>query len=99
VGAIRSSIAIGRPSVVWRDSSRKVPVPIFCPHLCIIPLMDRHPPLQTLTRRRRPSRLSGWLTSKKIEEARRMTPEERLLLALELSDFCLELQLACSAKR
>jgi hypothetical protein len=61
--------------------------------------MNRHRALLTLTRRRRPSRLSGWLTSKKIEEARRMTPEERLLLALELSDFCLELQLACSAKR
>lgn len=94
-----SAVAIGKPSVVWRDSSRKAPVPIFCANLCIIPLMNPHAPLQTLTRRRRPSRLSGWLASKKIEEARRMTPEERLLLALELSDFCVELQLACSAKR
>lgn len=60
--------------------------------------MNRHPSLQTFNLRRRPSRLSGWLTTKKIEEARRMTPEERLLLALELSDFSLELRLACSAK-
>ena len=49
--------------------------------------------------RRRPSRLSGWLASQKIEEARRMTPEDRLRLALELSDACLELKLACSGKR
>jgi len=48
---------------------------------------------------RRPSRLSGWLASQKIEEARRMTPEERLRLALELSDVCFELKLACSSKR
>ena len=43
--------------------------------------------------------MSGWLTSKKIEEARRMTPGERLRLSLELSDACLELKLACSGKR
>ncbi len=60
--------------------------------------MNRHPALQALALRRRPSRLSGWLTSKKIEEARGMSPQERLLLALELSDFCQELKLACSAK-
>lgn len=48
---------------------------------------------------RRPSRLSGWLASQKIEEARRMTPEERLRLAIELSDACLALKLACSNKR
>jgi hypothetical protein len=43
--------------------------------------------------------LSGWLASRKIEEARRMTPEERLRLAIELSDACLTLKLACSNKR
>jgi hypothetical protein len=43
--------------------------------------------------------LSGWLTGRKIEEARRMTPGERLRLALELSDACLELKRACSGKR
>jgi hypothetical protein len=55
--------------------------------------------LRIPARGRRPSRLSGWLAGKKIEEARRMKPEERLRLALELSDFCLELKLACCAKR
>jgi hypothetical protein len=34
----------------------------------------------------------------KIERARKMTPEERLLLALELSDICLTLQRAGSGK-
>ena len=94
----KESVAIGRP---WCGERvvEKCLFPIFCANLCIIPPMNRHLALQTPTRRRRPSRLSGWLTSKKIEEARRMTPEERLLLALELSDFCLELHLACSAKR
>ena len=61
--------------------------------------MNRQATDQSRTLRRRPSRLSGWLTSQKIEEARRMTPEERLRLALELSDVCLELKLACSSKR
>jgi hypothetical protein len=42
--------------------------------------------------------LSGWLAEKKIEEARQMKPEQRLLLALELSDFCHELTRASSAK-
>ncbi|MEW6245374.1 MAG: hypothetical protein AB1555_01555 [Nitrospirota bacterium] len=60
--------------------------------------MNRRFFLPTLTRRRRHSRLSGWLAGQKIEAARRMTPEERLLLALELSDFCFELKRTCSAK-
>ena len=34
----------------------------------------------------------------KIDRARRMTPEERLSLALELSDVCLELRRACFEK-
>lgn len=61
--------------------------------------MNRHTTGQTRALHRRPSRLSGRLTSQKIEEARRMTPGERLRLALELSDACLELKLACSGKR
>jgi hypothetical protein len=61
--------------------------------------MTRHATPRSRTHRRRPSRLSGWLASQKIEEARRMTPEERLRLALELSDACFELKLACSSKR
>lgn len=47
---------------------------------------------------RRPSRLSQWLSNEKIEQARRMTPEERLTVALHLSDFCRELNRACSPK-
>jgi hypothetical protein len=61
--------------------------------------MNRHTTGHIRRLRRRPSRLSGWLASQKIEEARRMTPGERLRLALELSDACLALKLACSAKR
>lgn len=61
--------------------------------------MNPHTTDQTRAFRRRPSRLSGRLTSRKIEEARQMTPEERLRLSLELSDACLELKLACSGKR
>ena len=41
--------------------------------------------------RRRPSKLSERLANEKLERARRMTPEERLALALDLSDFCREL--------
>lgn len=61
--------------------------------------MNCHPSTPTLNLHRRPSRLSEWLAAKKIKEARRMKPQERLRLALELSDFCLELKLASSAKR
>ena len=34
----------------------------------------------------------------KIDRARHMTPGERLLLALELSDICLELRRTCFEK-
>jgi hypothetical protein len=51
-----------------------------------------------LSARRRPSKLSEAMREAKLERARRMTPEERLELALELSDFCLELKDACSKK-
>lgn len=61
--------------------------------------MSRPSPFQDLAQGRRPSRLGRWLAEQKLEEARRMTPEERLLLALELSDFCQELKRACSDKR
>ena len=47
---------------------------------------------------RRSSRLGDYLAKKKLEDARRMSAEQRLLLALDLSDICLELQRACSAK-
>ena len=48
--------------------------------------------------RRRPSRLGEEMARAKIERAREMTPEERLLLALELSDICLTMQRVGSGK-
>jgi hypothetical protein len=47
--------------------------------------------------RRRLSKLSQQLADEKIERARRLTPEERLAIALNLSDFCYELN-RCSPK-
>lgn len=40
---------------------------------------------------RRRSKLSQQLADEKIDRARRQTPEERLTIALHLSDFCYEL--------
>ena len=48
---------------------------------------------------RRPSKLGEMLAQKKIDEARRLTPEQRLLIALELSDTAAALHRACSKKR
>jgi hypothetical protein len=39
------------------------------------------------------------LAQKKIDEARRLTPEQRLLIALELSDAAAALHRACPKKR
>ena len=47
---------------------------------------------------RRPSQLGDRLAKHKIDEARKLTPEQRLLLALELSDAAAALQRACSNK-
>ena len=47
---------------------------------------------------RRPSKLGDGLTRHKIDKARRLTPEQRLLMALELSDVAAALQHACSKK-
>ncbi|WHZ26452.1 MAG: hypothetical protein OJF51_001247 [Nitrospira sp.] len=47
--------------------------------------------------RRRPSKLSRQLADEKIERARNQTPEERLTIALNLSDFCYHLN-RCSPK-
>jgi hypothetical protein len=38
------------------------------------------------------------LAQQKIDEARRLTPEQRLLIALELSDAAAALHRACSKK-
>jgi hypothetical protein len=59
--------------------------------------MDTREPLLTHSARR-PSPLSKRLTQVKLTEVQQMTPTERLLLALELSDTCLELQRACLPK-
>ncbi|MDQ6733482.1 MAG: hypothetical protein M3Z35_05080 [Nitrospirota bacterium] len=48
---------------------------------------------------RRPSKLGEQLERKKFDEARRLTPEQRLLLALDLSDAAAALHDACSKKR
>ena len=48
---------------------------------------------------RRPSKLGARLVQHKIDEARRLTPEQRLLVALELSDAAAALHYACSQKR
>jgi hypothetical protein len=45
---------------------------------------------------RRPSKLGDMLAQKKIDEARRLTPEQRLLIALELSDAAAAFHRACS---
>ncbi len=49
----------------------------------------RQPALSQASRRR-PSKLGQQLADEKIERARRQTPEERLAIALHLSDFCYE---------
>lgn len=67
--------------------------------LCImlVCMKPRRPTIST-DLRRRPSGLSERLSNEKIERARRMTPEERLKVALHLSDFCRELSRAGSPK-
>ncbi len=47
---------------------------------------------------RRPSRLGRIMLDQKLEEVRRLGPEERLRRALDLSDLCIHLQRACSEK-
>ncbi|WP_145976241.1 hypothetical protein [Nitrospira moscoviensis] len=48
---------------------------------------------------RRPSKLGERLTQQKLDGARRLTPEQRLRLALDLSDAAVALRHACSKKR
>jgi len=48
---------------------------------------------------RRPSKLGDMLAQQKIDEARRLTPEQRLLIALDLSDAAAAFHRACSKKR
>lgn len=48
---------------------------------------------------RRPSKLGDMLVQRKIDEARRFTPEQRLLVGLELSDAVAAFHRAGSKKR
>lgn len=54
--------------------------------------------LQAPRRSRRPSRLGDLLAAQKLNSARSLTPEQRLLLALELSDAAFHLYDACLKK-
>ena len=54
--------------------------------------------MQQQAARRRPSRLGDLLHQAKLERAQQMSPQERLLIALDLSEMCLALKRACSAK-
>ncbi len=48
---------------------------------------------------RRPSKLGEKLAQKKVDAARRLTPAQRIQLALHLSDAAATLHRACSQKR
>ncbi|MGH7181642.1 MAG: hypothetical protein ACREJN_06675 [Nitrospiraceae bacterium] len=54
--------------------------------------------LAGLNASRRSSKLGDMLAQKKIDEARRLTPEQRLLVALELSDAAAAFHRAGSKK-
>lgn len=47
---------------------------------------------------RRPSRLGDRLAQHKIDEAQKLTPEQRLFIAIELSDAAAALHHACFNK-
>lgn len=61
--------------------------------------MKRSASVLSLSGSRRPSKLGDRLAKHKIDEARRLTPEQRLLVALDLSDAAAALHRACSKKR
>jgi hypothetical protein len=61
--------------------------------------MSLHTFAPNLNSSRRPSKLGDQLAKHKIDEARKLSPEQRLLLALELSDAAAALQRAGSNKR
>lgn len=57
------------------------------------------PALALLKLRRRPSLLGSHLEARKLKDAQALSPSERLLIALRLSDLCRELRRPCSPKR
>lgn len=60
--------------------------------------MNQKSVLSAINGSRRKSVLGDHLGKAKLNAARRLTPEERLLIALELSDAALLLQHTCSKK-
>lgn len=64
---------------------------------CILHPMNVHQQTSMYSPKRRQSRLAQRLADEKVERAKRQTPEERLAIALRLSDFCYELT-QCSPK-
>jgi hypothetical protein len=60
--------------------------------------MQKQPFFAEPNRARRPSKLGAWLERTKREETGALAPEQRLAIALELSDMCLLLRRACSRK-
>ncbi len=58
-----------------------------------------HTSIFDLSGLRRKSKLGDWLAKRKINQARTLTPAQRLLIALELSDAAVALRHACSSKR
>ena len=60
--------------------------------------MDQKAVLGAINGSRRRSSLGDLLAKEKLDAARRLTPEQRLLVALELSDAALLLHRACSKK-
>jgi hypothetical protein len=61
-------------------------------------MSDDNVPRSPLTGRRA-SKLGDEMARAKIERAREMTPEERLLRAIELSNACLRIKIECSTTR
>ena len=71
--------------------------PVWCKIAAMMDTSPRDSPAPIY--RRRPSRLGEEMARAKIERARRMTPEERLRVAIELSDICLLLKRVCADQR
>jgi hypothetical protein len=60
--------------------------------------MNREALLRGMSGSRRKSSLGDLLAKEKLDAARLLTPEQRLLVALDLSDAALLLHHACSKK-
>ncbi len=60
--------------------------------------MDHQFPPSILSKQRRSSAVSERLYLNRLEEVLKLSPAQRLVLALELSDTCRELSQACWLK-